>query len=182
MHIYSRRLVSGAGAGAVRGVSRRLLSTIPAVMYIPGSMPDNTLYIIDGTSLLFTTWFAKEHSQSKTILTTRNGVDCRAIAHMVGRLCYFMGTVRPKYVALVFDSKNVIKRDIYPEYKATRKGVSSHVFTVSIALFSLDCVMSLCVCLCRKTPPYWRSYPWRSLSSRGSVFLASALRGMRRTM
>jgi hypothetical protein len=161
-------------------------------MYIPGSMPEKTLYVIDATSLLFTTWFAKEHTRSNVIFTTRNGVDCRALAHMVGRLCYFMGTVRPNYIALTFDARNVIKRDLYPEYKATRKDVG-YLTCRDCCVCTLCCVTShrvsspmflhcYTVLLYRKILRCWRSCPWHSRSSRRWASRASVRRATRLTM
>ena len=93
------------------------------VTYIPQSLPPNTLYIIDGTSLIYKSYYSKENEKSARSLT-KGDVDCTALGIMLNRLCRFINSVGPNSVVLAFDTnRDTVRRQLYAEYKATRSQV-----------------------------------------------------------
>ncbi len=79
-------------------------------------MPDNTLYLIDGSSYVFRAYYG-----IKADLSTSKGFPTNATYGFVTMLLKFLKENRPRYLAMVFDPKGkVFRNNIYPEYKANR--------------------------------------------------------------
>ena len=77
--------------------------------------PDRTLYIVDGTSMLFRSYFGK------FLKTNDQGIEVGAVMGMSMFLAKFIQTVRPSYLAGVFDAARLtFRNEIDPRYKANR--------------------------------------------------------------
>ena len=91
---------------------------------------NNSLYIIDGTALLFKAYFGKENMKIKSKITeTLNGVNVSAIVAMMSKLCYFIEHVNCQHIAIVFDQRadvgdasgtSVLRKTLLPTYKSNR--------------------------------------------------------------
>lgn len=109
-------------------------------------LKENTLYIIDGTSLLFNAYFGKANLQSKRNVETSKGVNVNAIAIMVSKLCTFTEEVNCKHMALVFDrpadfgdasGSSEVRKSLLPGYKSNRMKV--RICACYFFLFALCC-------------------------------------------
>lgn len=77
--------------------------------------PDRTLYIIDGTAMLFRSYFGKFRKQNDA------GVEVGAVMGMTMFVSKFIHAVRPSYLAAVFDAGRLtFRNEIDPRYKANR--------------------------------------------------------------
>lgn len=78
-------------------------------------MPD-TLYIIDGTNLIFRAYYAVRG------LSTSSGFPTNAIYGFTNMILKLIKDEKPDYLAIAFDSgKPSFREDLYPKYKANRK-------------------------------------------------------------
>lgn len=132
-------------------------------------LPDETLYILDGTSMLFIGHYSKENrrmhsrkafltpSLSESIMKTLHAgqqrelvllhrqnkeeeeglgdfdyvdedaeltLSCAALTTMVYQFVRFVRDVRPRYIAVAFDSRtngSTFRKEMYPDYKKSRK-------------------------------------------------------------
>lgn len=110
------------------------------------NVPDETLFIIDGTSLIFRAYHSekknnvysdailsesivKEILQENEIqLMTEDGiliengpVSCSRLVSVVSRLVQVIDEIKPRYLAVVFDAGSItFRNEIYPEYKQQR--------------------------------------------------------------
>ena len=105
-------------------------------------LPEETMFIIDGTALLYNAFYSREHqayyteaefteSVAKGILeglieggggTGTATPRCGALTAMCMIFARFVREVRPRYLAVAFDtSKPSFRAELYPAYKATRK-------------------------------------------------------------
>lgn len=74
-----------------------------------------TVYLIDGSSYIFRAYHAIR------ILSNSQGFPTNAIYGFTNMLLKFIKDVDPKYIGVVFDSKeDNFRNEIYPEYKANR--------------------------------------------------------------
>ena len=120
------------------------------------SLPDETLYIIDGTSFLFNAYHSTERKSdfNKTVLplgisnTTLNNLKYNGqlpedfanttisggtLAAMAMQFARFIRDVKPRYVAVAFDaSRRNFRHELYPEYKSKRAPVSPDLIIQSI--------------------------------------------------
>ena len=83
-----------------------------------------TLYILDGTSLLYTSFFSKQSQlgQANAILSAKHDyLACGALVTMMNRLVKLLQSHRPDFVAVAFDtSKRTFRHELFPEYKQKR--------------------------------------------------------------
>lgn len=74
-----------------------------------------TVYLIDGSSYIFRAYHAIR------ILTNSEGFPTNAIYGFTNMLLKFIKDLEPKYIGIVFDSKeDNFRNEMYPEYKANR--------------------------------------------------------------
>jgi len=122
-------------------VETRQLAGMP---FSVDDLPEETMFIIDGTALLYNAFYSREHqthyteaefteSVAKGILeglveggesggTEAATPRCGALTAMCMIFARFVREVRPRYLAVAFDtSKPSFRADLYPAYKATRK-------------------------------------------------------------
>ena len=110
------------------------------------NLPDETIYIIDGTALLYNAYYSREHkndysdaeftellvselsqtAESQVLIRAiekENGkVGCGALTAMSMIFSRFVRDIHPKYVAVAFDTgRPTFRADLYAEYKAGRK-------------------------------------------------------------
>jgi len=77
--------------------------------------PTQTLYILDGTAMLFRSYFGKFRK------TNPDGVEVGAVMGMTMYTAKFIKTVKPQYLAAVFDAGRLtFRNEIDPQYKANR--------------------------------------------------------------
>ena len=77
--------------------------------------PDRTLYVIDGTAMLFRSYFGKIQK------TRADGVEVGAVLGLCMAVTKFIQVVQPSYLAAVFDAARLtFRNEIDPRYKANR--------------------------------------------------------------
>ncbi|RYG65602.1 hypothetical protein EON64_11580 [archaeon] len=109
------------------------------------SLPEETLYIIDGTAMLFQAYFSNEAKTQDTVYFEQKYLEdlllqhptlfrkhdvpslermpCNALYVMLLNYARFIRDVSPKYVACAFDaSAGSVRREVFPAYKAQRPG------------------------------------------------------------
>jgi DNA polymerase-1 len=81
----------------------------------PESLPAGTLMVIDGTAILFRSFFGPVRLQS------RDGTEVGAVMLLAQRLIRILRTWRTRQVAVVFDAgPRTFRNDLDPTYKANR--------------------------------------------------------------
>ena len=104
----------------------RRFSDIPLVTYVPQGLPKDTLYIIDGSSILYNAYYSKSVSKASKTLSANN-VDCTPLLTMLSIICRFVNRVGPSRLAIAFDNKTATgtcaRTALYPLYKSSRKEV-----------------------------------------------------------
>ena len=79
-------------------------------------MEKKRLFLIDGNSLLYRSYYAIRH------LSNSQGLATNAIYGFVSMLKKLIDKEKPNYLGIVFDSKGpTIRHEIFKEYKANRK-------------------------------------------------------------
>lgn len=79
-------------------------------------MSQHPLYLIDGSSYIFRAYYG-----IRADLSTSEGFPTNAVYGFATMLLKFLREYKPRYMAMVFDSKGeVFRNEIYPEYKANR--------------------------------------------------------------
>jgi hypothetical protein len=102
--------------------SRKKFETQP----MPKTSVDETLFTLDGTAMLYRSYFGMESQMKyKGLISTPlyGGVSCAALAAFCQTFVRFLRDFRPKYVAVAFDSGRTFRNDLYPLYKQQRKKV-----------------------------------------------------------
>eukprot|EP01038_Epipyxis_sp_PR26KG_P013068 gene13068-17517_t len=110
------------------------------------NLPEETIYIIDGTALLHSSYYSTEHKNnhldsffssnvSSTIIEklsinnnkellsilSSQALRCGALVAMTMHFARFIRDIQPKYVVIAFDfGKKTFRNQIYPEYKQQR--------------------------------------------------------------
>lgn len=101
------------------------------------NLPDETIYIIDGTALLYNAYYSREHRDEysdaefsepmiQEIMQLYNINEghraCGALTAMCMIFMRFIRDVQPRYVAVAYDTGNpTFRKDLFPGYKAGRK-------------------------------------------------------------
>lgn len=79
-------------------------------------MSEKKLYLIDGNSLLYRSYYAIQR------LATSQGFPTNAIFGFINTLRKLMGEAKPEYLGIVFDAPGLKQRhELYKDYKAQRK-------------------------------------------------------------
>ncbi|MEY3220656.1 MAG: hypothetical protein RIT27_2013 [Pseudomonadota bacterium] len=100
--------------------------------------PNNTLFLVDGSSYLFRAFHAMPN------LTTSNGEPTGAIYGVINMLKRLQNEYQPKYLAVVFDAKGkTFRDDLYPAYKANRKETPDDLSKQAPILFEIIKAMGL---------------------------------------
>ncbi len=77
--------------------------------------PDETLYLVDGSSYIYRAYYAIRHLSSPT------GHPTNAIYGFIQMLLKLLKDYNPQHVAVVFDAgRTTFRTEMYPEYKANR--------------------------------------------------------------
>ncbi len=77
--------------------------------------PNETLYLVDGSSYIYRAYFAIRH------LTSPGGHPTNAIYGFIQMLLKLLKDYNPQHVAVVFDAgRTTFRTEMYPEYKANR--------------------------------------------------------------
>jgi len=123
-----------------RSITVQKFSTI-SKQFSHEKLPSETIYILDGTSLLFHAFYSRQHNEGyKNIYLSKeytiaynkrndnniededNNIACGALTVMAINFARFIRNVKPKYVAVAFDTNsNTFRRKLYPAYKAQRE-------------------------------------------------------------
>ncbi|KAG5189704.1 5'-3' exonuclease [Tribonema minus] len=82
-------------------------------------VPDETLWVLDGTSMLFRAHFGKG---SQSYLAADGATEVAAVLAMGIELAQFIEEVQPRYLAVAFDvdRNSTFRRQLMPTYKAHR--------------------------------------------------------------
>ncbi len=92
---------------------------------ITPALVNNSLFIIDGTSLLYNSY----HSKSSSNIFTKSGLKINAVFGLLSRFCSFIKNIKPKHVVFVFDSFGNKRKLLFPAYKANRKPVCNCLYS-----------------------------------------------------
>lgn len=93
-------------------------------------LPGETLYILDGTSMLYNAYYSRESSNDfydvRTKKVKEDGeeieIHCGALAAMSMHFARFIRDVKPRYVCAALDaSSKTFRNDLYPAYKEQRE-------------------------------------------------------------
>ncbi len=144
-------------------------------------LPEETLFIVDGTSLLFTSYFSRynqnelkdcyltqefsakvlkdikinpeDQSSFDQAVALQDGlVPCGALTAMMHNFARFIKDVKPRYIVAAFDAgKGTFRHEIYPEYKRQRSAPPPEI----LPLFRLaPQVLEIAGCKCFTCPGY----------------------------
>ena len=87
-------------------------------------MKKERLVLVDGNALFHRAYHAVPH------LTNKDGVPTNAVYGFANIMIKMMGDLKPKYVVICWDkSSKTFRKDMYPEYKATRKKMDDGKYT-----------------------------------------------------
>jgi len=85
-------------------------------------MKKERLVLVDGNALFHRAYHAVPH------LTNKDGVPTNAVYGFANIMIKMMGDLKPKYVVICWDkSSKTFRKDMYPEYKATRKSMDDEL-------------------------------------------------------
>ena len=113
---------------------------LPPTVTTRKDLKGDTIFIIDGTAMLYKCFFGLGRQKYFKELTTvpqhedDEPKHCGAVAAMATMFTRFCKNVRPSYVAVVFDaSRKTFRNRLYPEYKQQREevGTIQHIVIVS---------------------------------------------------
>ncbi|MHB8370617.1 MAG: DNA polymerase [Leptospirales bacterium] len=80
-----------------------------------GDLPERTLFLMDGFGYIFRAYY------SRVSFVTRDGVATGAFTVFGNMLLSLLGTFRPRYLAVIFESRTGnVRSEILPEIKANR--------------------------------------------------------------
>jgi len=140
-------------------------TTISSKQITHDQLPAETIYILDGTALLFHAYFSRQHNDGyKNVYlskeyTTSNGIKstkdnsndnendiaCGALTVMAFNFARFIRNVKPKYVAVAFDANSdTFRKKLYPSYKAQRESPPDLLPLFSLAPKLLDSMGCRC--------------------------------------
>src|SRR6185436_18433190 len=80
-----------------------------------------TVFLVDGYALIYRAFYA----MISRPLTTSRGENTSAAWGVVNFLMRLVNTHRPDYLVWVHDSGSSFRKDVFPEYKATREKLST---------------------------------------------------------
>ncbi|CAM9647425.1 unnamed protein product, partial [Phaeothamnion confervicola] len=85
----------------------------------PGDLPDETLYLLDGTAMMFRAFYGRG---AGGYLAADGATEVGAVRAMGVELARFVTDVRPRYLAMAFDvgRDSTFRRAIFADYKAQR--------------------------------------------------------------
>eukprot|EP00752_Nemacystus_decipiens_P009700 g8663.t1 len=85
-------------------------------------LPDESIYILDGTSMLFRAFYGRG---AGGYLGSNGATEVGAVLAMGIEFAQFINEVKPRYIAMAFDvgRDTTFRRKLYPAYKAHRKPV-----------------------------------------------------------
>lgn len=91
------------------------------------NLPDDTIFLLDGTSLLFTSHYSREVAAEYADATAKFPVSetelpCGALIGLALHFSRLVRDLKPKYIVAAFDfGSTTFRHEIYPEYKSQRK-------------------------------------------------------------
>lgn len=160
------------------------------------NVPDETMYILDGTSMLFHAYYSREHSTNhKDVIFSPHmasllhnklalpqgeaDLACGALVVLAMNLARIIKDLKPRYVAVAFDAgKKTFRHDQYPLYKGNREPVSGSDKTMfkekvsyKVVVYLLASSRTTSIILCG---PYSISTSWLHVYTRGIVDLISS--------
>lgn len=101
--------------------------------------PEKTIFLIDGSSFLYRAYYGLRP------LHTAQGEPVQAVYAFCRMIKKTLDTFKPKYIALVWDSKGKTTRhEMYPEYKATRQAPPSDLFTQKEHVIEFANLIGMC--------------------------------------
>lgn len=86
-------------------------------------MKENLVYILDGTSMLYRSYYGKESLiKFRNMKTSKeySSISCGALIAFATTFARFVRDFEPKYVVAAFDSGKSFRHDIFPPYKQQR--------------------------------------------------------------
>lgn len=130
-----------------RAFRASLRMSSPAISFTHNDLPSETLYVLDGTAMLFHAYFSRESKSSELAdaffhpsaadamtqrlsaagklrdLTGNGAMSSAALTVAALRFARFVRDVRPTYVAMAFDvsRKSLFRAELLPEYKQHRQ-------------------------------------------------------------
>ena len=93
-------------------------------------LPGETLYILDGTSMIYNAYYSRESSNDFYDVRTRKveesgeetEIHCGALAAMSMHFARFIRDIKPRYICAALDaSSKTFRNDLYPQYKEQRE-------------------------------------------------------------
>jgi hypothetical protein len=119
MHRSSRWLQSNS-------LKPRLFATTSARAISPDNLPHDTLYILDGTAMMYRSYFGKEStSRYRHVMASKGGKSAHygTLAAFAASFVRLVKDIRPKYLATAFDTGKTFRHDMFPSYKQNREKV-----------------------------------------------------------
>lgn len=89
------------------------------------SLPSDTLYVLDGTAMMYRSYFGKESTTRYRNVKASGGEDSSysTLAAFAATFARLLKDIRPKYIATAFDTGKTFRNDIFPSYKQNREKV-----------------------------------------------------------
>jgi 5'-3' exonuclease len=153
--------------------SKRTSSSLPSTSLKQQNIPKDVVYILDGTAMLYRSYFGKESVMKfhKMRTTEEYGsIPCGALAAYAHTFARFIRDFKPKYLVVTFDCGKSFRNDLFPMYKQQRDKVS-----LCPLFFSLDLIISLLSYFFKPHDELCAQFPYalKLLQSMGSTCLQS---------
>ena len=117
--------VLAASSSALKSLYSTYAEEIPNhSVFTHSELPQETLYIMDGTSMIYNAFYSREATDTfgeSTAQHNGEAIPCGALAAMGMHFARFIRDVKPRYVVAAMDvSRETFRTEIYPEYKQQR--------------------------------------------------------------
>lgn len=99
---------------------------------------DNIIYILDGTAMLYRSYYGMESKKKFIQMKTSNeygNIACSALVGLSTTFARFIREFKPKYIAAAFDSGKTFRNDLFPDYKQQREKVILFLFFISSFIY-----------------------------------------------
>ena len=118
--------INGVSTRHSARVAAGLSEAAPHILQRPvsyKSLPSDTLYVLDGTAMMYRCFYGMESRTRYRLVTTspeHESVPCGALASFAAGLAKLIREIKPNYLVTAFDTGRTFRNEIFSEYKKHR--------------------------------------------------------------